>query len=125
MVWLLLHLIGYNLAKMLLEDPNNYVTIIDNFITGQHKHIQELANCKYCKRFEYYTCDITNYEKLKLFFYNINVDEIYHLASIASPPKYLKYPLETMDVNVIGTKNILELIKETNIKFLLASTSEI
>ena len=117
--------IGYNLAKMLLEDPNNYITIIDNFITGQHKHIQELVNSKYCKRFEYYICDITNYEKLKLFFYNINVDEIYHLASIASPPKYLKYPLETMDVNIIGTKNILELIKETNIKFLLASTSEI
>ena len=117
--------IGYNLAKMLLEDPNNYVTIIDNFITGQHKHIQELANCKYCKRFEYFICDITNYKNLESIFSNINVDEIYHLASIASPPKYLKYPLETLDTNIIGTKNILELIKETNIKFLLASTSEI
>ena len=60
-----------------------------------------------------------------MFFSISTINEIYHLASIASPPKYLKYPIETLDTNIIGTKNILELIKDTETKLLFASTSEI
>ena len=109
--------IGFNLANKLLEDNNNYIYIIDNFITGTNKI--------YKSRIEYYNCDITDYNKLKRYFDITMIDEIYHLASIASPPKYLKYPLKTMDTNIIGTKNILELIKDRNIKLLFTSTSEV
>lgn len=110
--------IGLNLTKKLLEDSNNFIYIIDNFITGNNKI--------YNSRVEYYNCDITDYTKLKRYFdITSMIDEIYHLASIASPPKYLKYPLETMNTNIIGTKNILELIKDRNIKLLFTSTSEV
>lgn len=112
--------IGFNLANKLLENNDNYIFIIDNFKTGNNKI--------YNSRVEYYNCDITDFNKLKNYF-NITmidkIDEIYHLASIASPPKYLKYPLETMDTNINGTKNILELIKDRNIKLLFTSTSEV
>jgi len=117
--------IGFNLAKKLLEDKNNFIYIVDNFITGQHKHIENLLLSKNRGRVEYYTCDITDKDKLQFYLNMTNIDEIYHLASIASPPKYLKYPIETMDTNIIGTKNILELIKDRDIKLLLASTSEV
>jgi UDP-glucuronate decarboxylase len=53
------------------------------------------------------------------------IDEIYHLASIASPPKYKKYPIETLNVNVLGTKNMLDLAVKNGAKFLLTSTSEV
>jgi UDP-glucuronate decarboxylase len=54
------------------------------------------------------------------------IHEIYHLASIASPPKYKKYPIETLDVNVIGTRNMLEIAVDYGTpKFLLTSTSEV
>jgi UDP-glucuronate decarboxylase len=68
-------------------------------------------------------CDIVNQcSRLE----NIDpVDEIYHLASLASPPKYKKYPMETLDVNVIGTRNMLELAVKWKCKFLLTSTSEV
>jgi nucleoside-diphosphate-sugar epimerase len=56
---------------------------------------------------------------------SIKIDEIYHLASLASPPFYKKYPLETLDVGYIGTKNMLNLAKKYNAKLLFASTSEV
>jgi hypothetical protein len=36
-----------------------------------------------------------------------------------------KYPIETLDCNIIGTKNILELVKKHKCKFILTSTSEV
>lgn len=54
------------------------------------------------------------------------VDYIIHAAGIASPIYYQKYPLETIDVAVLGTRNMLELAKEKKVKsFLYFSSSEI
>jgi nucleoside-diphosphate-sugar epimerase len=39
------------------------------------------------------------------------IQEIFHLASLASPPYYKKFPIQTLDVGYIGTKNVLELCK--------------
>ena len=47
------------------------------------------------------------------------------MASIASPPKYRKYPIETLDVNITGTRNILDLAVKYGAKFILTSTSEV
>jgi UDP-glucuronate decarboxylase len=54
------------------------------------------------------------------------VDWIIHGASIASPTFYRRYPLETIDVNVTGTRQLLELARHTPVRGLLyLSTSEI
>ncbi len=54
------------------------------------------------------------------------IDFIIHSASIASPVVYRKYPLETILVNVYGTKNLLDLAKKNNVKSILyLSSSEI
>ena len=53
-------------------------------------------------------------------------DFIIHAASIASPIYYRKYPIETIDSNVTGLKNLLEFSKNNSIEsFLYFSTSEI
>ena len=53
-----------------------------------------------------------------------NIDYVFHFASPASPPDYLKYPIETLKVGSIATMHTLDLAKAKNAKFLLASTSE-
>ncbi len=54
------------------------------------------------------------------------VDWIIHGAGIASPTFYRKYPLETIDVNVAGTRRMLELARHTPVRSILyISTSEI
>src|SRR5260370_10879752 len=54
------------------------------------------------------------------------VDWIIHGASVASPTFYRRYPLETIDVNVTGTRRMLELARNDGAQSLVyLSTSEI
>ena len=55
----------------------------------------------------------------------IEVDEVYHLASPASPPHYMYNPVKTIKTNTVGTVNALGLAKRVNAKILIASTSEV
>jgi dTDP-glucose 4,6-dehydratase len=53
------------------------------------------------------------------------VDAVAHLASPASPPEYLRLPLETLAVGSRGTENALRLAQQNGARFVLASTSEV
>lgn len=53
------------------------------------------------------------------------MNEIYHLASPASPPHYMQNPIKTIKTNTIGTINLLGLALRLNAKLLLASSSEV
>lgn len=44
---------------------------------------------------------------LLFFFFFYKVDQIYHLASPASPPNYMYNPIKTLKTNTIGTLNML------------------
>jgi dTDP-glucose 4,6-dehydratase len=64
-------------------------------------------------------CDVT--EELPV---TGSVDAVLHFASPASPVDYYRYPLETLSVGSQGTRRMLELAREKNARFVLASTSE-
>jgi dTDP-glucose 4,6-dehydratase/UDP-glucuronate decarboxylase len=54
------------------------------------------------------------------------VDYVVHGASIASPTWYRAHPLETIDVNVTGTRRLLDLARDKSVTgFLYMSSSEI
>ncbi len=108
--------LGRHLCSKLLENPNNKIICLDNFITGKESNIEEFKSNSNFKLLKF---DITK----KIFL--PHVDEIYHLASLASPDKYKTYPIETIMVNFIGTKNVLDLAKIHKAKILLTSTSEV
>ena len=52
-------------------------------------------------------------------------DRIYHLASPASPPRYLQDPIGTLRTGGEGTRAMLDLAAANGARFLLASTSEV
>lgn len=53
-------------------------------------------------------------------------DFIIHMASIASPVFYRKYPIETLDANIWGLRRLLDFYKERHVKgFLFYSSSEL
>lgn len=115
--------IGSNLCNKLLEQGHK-VFGIDNFCTGKKENIKGFT--VYDLLLGYNQTD----EDLYSIFRHINPDEIYHLASPASPPKYEKYWEETIYANVDGTRFLLEECKlaqkfNKKIKFLFSSTSEI
>jgi UDP-glucuronate decarboxylase len=109
--------IGRHLIKELLKNSNNNIICIDNLITGSLNNIKEFENNKNFKFINHNIIDKINIKE--------KIDYIYHLASIASPDKYKKYSIETIEVNTIGTKNMLELAKKNNSKILFTSTSEV
>ena len=57
--------------------------------------------------------------------FRLKVDQVYHLASPASPPHYMYNPVKTIKTNTVGTVNMLGLAKRVNARILIASTSEI
>ena len=107
--------IGSNLCKKLII--NNKIICVDNLNTGFIKNIKELLSNN---NFKYINHNIINPLLIEE-----NIDEIYHLACPASPPKYQKDPIYTLKTIFIGTMNLLELAKEKNAKILYTSTSEI
>jgi UDP-glucuronate decarboxylase len=113
--------IGTNLCEELLKKGHNVIGV-DNYITGSSLNTIYLKN-KFNK-FSFYECDISHQNDYK-FLEHIDLRQIYHLASLASPDKYQAYPLETMNVNINGTFNMLKLAVEKKAKFLFTSTSEI
>lgn len=111
--------IGTNLVLKLAQDESNCIIAIDNCITGNCSRFVKLTQS--FKNVFFYEIDIIKADNM----YFGPIDEIYHLASIASPKFYMKYPLQTLDVGYIGTKNMLEIAKKYSAKFLFTSTSEI
>jgi UDP-glucuronate decarboxylase len=55
-----------------------------------------------------------------------DADHIIHMASIASPTFYRKYPIETLDANIWGLRNLLDFYSSKKIDgFMFFSSSEI
>ncbi len=113
--------IGSHLTDKLIS--NDYeVYAIDNLLTGDERNIRHLQDNPL---FHFIRHDIINPIPNAILDNFRNLDCIYHLASPASPPQYRKYSIETLMVNSIGTKNLLDLALRFRSRFLLASTSEI
>ena len=53
------------------------------------------------------------------------VDTVFHLAAVVGVKNYLKDPLRVLDVNVTGTRNVLELSHRYGAHVVFASTSEV
>lgn len=108
--------IGSHLCDNFLRKGNR-VICLDNFITGSRKNI---AIALRDKNFEFIRHDISKPLSIKS-----RIDYVLHFASPASPPDYLKYPIQTMKVGSLGTHNALGIAKAKKAVFLLASTSEV
>lgn len=115
--------IGRHLCSRLLFEKAN-VYCIDNLVSGRRSNIESFTNNE---RFHFIEYDITNslVDLQTLGQIPKQIDEIYHLACIASPPKYKIFSIQTLDTNYIGTSNVLKLALKTGAKVLFTSTSEV
>lgn len=108
--------LGSHLCDRLLAEDWE-VTAVDNLITGNIRNIQHLENNP---RFHFLKQDVT-----QPFTYSGGLDYVMHLASPASPPDFKTLPLETLQAGSYGTHCMLELARQHNARFFLASTSEV
>jgi UDP-glucuronate decarboxylase len=88
----------------------------DNLITAgkEGSEIPEIENVSFIQH------DVIQPMKL-----DEKIDYVIHAAGIASPYYYRAYPLETLEVAIRGTRNMLELAEANKARFTFFSSSEI
>jgi len=106
--------LGSHLCEALLSQGHE-VICLDNFFTGSKANIRPLLKHDH---FELIRHDIINP-------IDIECDRIYNLACPASPVHYQFNPVRTIQANVLGVTNMLELAQRTKARILQASTSEV
>jgi nucleoside-diphosphate-sugar epimerase len=78
--------------------------------------------------FRYFDGDIRNFDHVKNWINNNDLDSIIHLAAVVPIRKVNSNKKKAYDVNFLGTKNLVDSIKLKNVKkiwFFLASTSHV
>jgi dTDP-glucose 4,6-dehydratase len=107
--------LGSHLCERLLHDGYQ-VVCLDNLCTGSAANVAHLAEVG---PFRLVRADVTDRVPVLG-----DVDAVLHFASPASPVDYLRMPVETLRVGSVGTLHALDLAREKQARFLLASTSE-
>lgn len=111
--------IGSHLADYLLEQGHK-VHVVDNFSTGSFSNIRHLQGRD---DFSYSVDNVVDYEKLDELIERH--DRIYHLAAAVGVKLIMEKPVETIETNIQGTRNVLRLASYYDKKLLVASTSEV
>ncbi len=92
------------------------VIVLDNLITSG-KEGAEIPI--------YENISFQNHDVIKKFNFDHKIDYLIHAAGIASPYYYRAFPLETLEVAIDGTKNMLELAERNSARLTFFSSSEI
>lgn len=119
--------IGSSLADKLLSLGNN-VIVIDNFndyYDPAIKH-ENIKNALQNSNYKLYTGDIENISDVEKVFQENKIDSVVHLAARAGVRPSIEAPLAYAMTNIIGTINILEMMKKYNVKRMsMASSSSV
>ena len=103
--------IGSNLCDFLLKKKFN-ITVFDNLSSGRISNLP--------KKINFVKIDIRNRRLLKKHFKNFNF--VVHLAAMPILQQAIDNPKECIDINLIGTQNIIEFCLKKNSKLIFAST---
>jgi nucleoside-diphosphate-sugar epimerase len=112
-------MIGSHLVDALLARGDR-VVVVDNLLTGRRRNLDHLATNPALTVVEADVCAAGN-PLLRVG----PVDQVYHLASPASPVDFARYPLETLLASAEGTRHALDAARRWGAVLLLASTSEV
>ncbi|RCW43489.1 NAD-dependent epimerase/dehydratase family protein [Paenibacillus prosopidis] len=117
--------IGYYLILFFLYmvdngTPIRHLFILDRFIRGKPEWLMELESDDWPLTVKDFDVTVDPFE-----FYG-EADYLLHMASIASPTYYRRFPLETLEANVFGLKRLLDSCRTANSKgILFFSSSEV
>ena len=108
--------VGSHVCDRLLARGDE-VVCADDLSTGMRRNMEHHAGNE---RYKFVECNVSREIPV-----TGHVDAVMHMASPASPPDYLRMPLESLDVGSLGTRRALDLALEHGARYLLASTSEV
>jgi UDP-glucose 4-epimerase len=111
--------VGSHLSEALLEHGHR-VTVIDDLSTGRFENIAHLSGNP---RFRFAIDSITNEVVMDRLV--SECDLVIHLAAAVGVELIVKDPVHVIEINILGTRAVLQVASRYRKKVLLASTSEI
>ncbi len=105
--------IGSNTSR-LFHERGYKIEVLDNLSTGNDWAI---------KHFKHHNVDILDKNSLRRVFVDNKFDAVIHFAGKSIVAESIKKPDYYYENNVVGTKNILELMKTCGIRFIVFSSS--
>lgn len=105
--------IGSNVVQKLIAEKW-HVIVIDNLSTGYLENIKNLD-------IEFHEVSITNYKDIESKFKNVDV--VFHLAASVGRQRSIDYPVADSEINIIGTINVLEAMRNNGVKRIVYSSS--
>jgi dTDP-glucose 4,6-dehydratase len=106
--------LGSHLTDAILAEGHT-VLGVDNLCTGSLENLRHLDHEPQFQLLEHDICEKFDPKR---------VDYVFNFASPASPEDYTRLGPETLMVGSAGTRNVLEIAKKYDARFLHASTSE-
>ena len=110
--------IGSCLCEKLLEDPKNFLVIVDNLSTGYMEKLPQ----KHQERYKFVNCDINVYKDISELFMSFHFDYVFHYAAVVGVKRTQENPLMVLR-DLHGFENILNLSKHSNVKRVFFSSS--
>jgi len=109
--------IGSNLTRRLANDGHEII-VLDNLLRGNKLDRDTFSKIKFVNG------DVRDFDLVKKI--SKGCDVIFHFAAVLGVDVVADAPVETMDVEVIGTRNVVVAAEQNNVgKILYASTSGI
>jgi len=117
--------IGTALSKKLYQNKNYQIYIIDNLSRGIESQHNLSILLKSCPNIIFYKQNILSYSGLKKIMKNPYV--VFHLAALPSHRLSLKKPLSYAKTDLLGTINILEILRLSSdkAKIIFASSNKV
>lgn len=103
-------------ADKLLENPNNKVVLVDNFLTGNKSNVPVHENCTF------YELDVNEYDQIKGVFEKHKFDYVFHYAAVVGVKRTLANPIMVLN-DIQGIKNVLDLSRDQKVQRIFFSSS--
>ncbi len=110
--------IGSSLAERLARDPDNYVVIVDNLLTGNISKVPKSVhqNVKFIK------ANANDLMDLSSIFHAYKFDYVFHYAAVVGVKRTLANPVMVLN-DLTGINNVLNLSKNTGVKRVFYTSS--
>lgn len=110
--------IGGALVSRLTENPDNYVVIVDNLITGKKEKLPPRER----NNWTFIQADANDYQKMLAIMTSNRFDYVFHYAAMVGVKRTIQNPLGVLD-DIQGIRHTMELAKNTGVKRVFFSSS--
>ena len=117
---------GAHLANLLHKEGHEIYGLIRR-TNGMESDIRDVVPDDVYESITFLYGDLTNYRSMRTVFEENQFYGVFHLAAQSHPPTSFRDPIGTMDTNVMGSANLIQVIQDhqDDCKLMFCSTSEV